>query len=200
MKSLRASYAAALQDREDAETQEALYVKRLDAEMRNSDTMKKEVRAMQSSRDELNRTLNQLEADTQKESCTVPEHAQLQDELQELTTKHLQLEKQHIQQSITLAEFQKESDSLEGRLSNIGIEKPQSVTESGMLMSHVALMERRATLSTTEGLPAVEQESGDLDGDTETAGTDDSGDQCMPGSTEIHPGGIKMKSKSLAHL
>ena len=45
-----------------------------------------------------------------------------------------------------LAEFQKENDSLEARLSNIGTERPtHSVTESGRLMSHVALMERRAT-------------------------------------------------------
>ena len=97
-----------------------------------------------------------------------------------------------------LAEFQKENDSLEGRLSNIAVERSQrSVTESGRLMSHVALMERRATLSNMEEWPAIEQESGDLDGDIKTFGTDDSNDQCIPGSKGIHPGGIKMKAKSL---
>jgi hypothetical protein len=113
--------------------------------------MKKEMRAIESSKAELHRTLNQLEADTQQESCSAPEHENLKEELQELNTKHLQLEKQHEQQAITLAEFQKENASLEVRLSNIGIETPKhSVTESGRLMSHVALMERRATLSTME--------------------------------------------------
>ena len=70
IRTLRASYALALQDREDAETQEALYSKRLDAEMLKSNTMKKEMRAIESSKAELHRTLNQLQADTQKESCT----------------------------------------------------------------------------------------------------------------------------------
>ena len=61
LKSLRASYAVALQDREDAETQEALYNKRLDAEMHKSSVMKNEMRAIENSKAELNRTLNQLE-------------------------------------------------------------------------------------------------------------------------------------------
>ena len=73
LRSLRASYALALQDREDAEAQEALYSKRLDAEMHKSNTMKKEMRAIESSKAELHRTPNQLEADTQQESCSVPE-------------------------------------------------------------------------------------------------------------------------------
>jgi chromosome segregation ATPase len=133
IRSLRASYALALQDREDAEKQETLCSKRLDAEMLKSNTMKKEMRAIESSKAELHCTLNQLQTDAQKESCTVTEHELLQDELQELDNKHQQLEKQHNQQSIMLAEFQKENDSLEGRLSNIGVEKSQrSITESGV--------------------------------------------------------------------
>ena len=101
--------------------------------------MKKEMRAIESSKADLHRTLNQLEADTQQESCTIPEHEIVKEELLELNTKHRQLEKQHKQQTIMLAEFQKENDSLEVRLSNIGIEKPKHrVTKSGRLMSHVA--------------------------------------------------------------
>ena len=67
LSSLRASYALALQDREDAEVQEALYSKRLDAEIHKSSTMKSEMRAIESSKAEPHRTLNQLEADTQQE-------------------------------------------------------------------------------------------------------------------------------------
>ena len=52
-----------------------------------------------------------------------------------------------------------------------------------------------------EESPAVEQESGDLDGDVETVETGNPNeDQYIPGSKEIHPGGIKMKAKSLAYL
>ena len=83
--------------------------------------MKKEMRAIESSNAELHRTLNQLEGDTQQESGLVPEHENLKQELQELNTKHLQLEKQHEQRAIMLAEFQKQNDSLEVRLSNIGL-------------------------------------------------------------------------------
>ena len=81
LKSLRASYAVALQDREDAETQEALYSKRLDAEMHKSSVMKNEMRAIENSKAELHRTLNQLEADIQQESCSVPEHELMKEEL-----------------------------------------------------------------------------------------------------------------------
>ena len=84
LKSLRASYAVALQDREDAETQEALYNKRLDAEMHKSSVMKNEMRAIENSKAELHRTLNQLETDTQQESCSMPEHALMKEELLEL--------------------------------------------------------------------------------------------------------------------
>ena len=52
-----------------------------------------------------------------------------------------------------------------------------------------------------EESPAIEQESGDLDGDAETVGTGDPNeDQFIPGSKRIHAGGIKMKAKSLAYL
>ena len=68
------------------ENQEALYSKRLDAEMHKSNTMKEEMRAIESSKAELHRTLNQLEADTQQESCSVPEHENLKEELLELNT------------------------------------------------------------------------------------------------------------------
>ena len=60
IRSLHASYALALQDREDAEQQERLYSKRLDAEMIKSSIMKKEMRAIESSKADLHRTLNQL--------------------------------------------------------------------------------------------------------------------------------------------
>ena len=124
VKSLRASYAIALQDREDAESQETLYNKRLDAEMHKSSVMKNEMRAIENSKAELHRTLNQLEADIQQESCSMPEHALMKEELVELKTKHQQLEKQHEQQALMLQEFQNENATLEGRLSNIGTEKP----------------------------------------------------------------------------
>ena len=91
LRSLRASYALALQDREDDQAQEALYSKRLDAKMHKSNTMKKAMRAIKSSKADLHRTLSQLKADTQHESCSVPEHENLNEELQELNTKHLQL-------------------------------------------------------------------------------------------------------------
>ena len=109
LKSLRASYAVALQDREDAETQETLYNKRLDAEMHKSSVMKNEMRAIENSKAELHRTLNQLEADIQQESCSMPEHALMKEELVELKTKHQQLEKQHKQQALMLSEFQTEN-------------------------------------------------------------------------------------------
>ena len=52
-----------------------------------------------------------------------------------------------------------------------------------------------------EESPAAEQEPGDLDGDVETVETGNPNeDQYVPGSKEIHPGGIKMKAKSLAYL
>ena len=71
-----------------------------------------------------------------------------------------------------LAEFHTENATLEVHLFNIGIERPvASVTESGRLMSHVALMERHATVSAMGQSPAVEQESGGLDGDVETIET-----------------------------
>ena len=71
LRPLRASYALALQDREDVEAQEALYSKRHKAKMHKSNTMKKDMRAIESSEAELHRTLNQLETDTQQESCSV---------------------------------------------------------------------------------------------------------------------------------
>ena len=156
LKSLRASYAVALQDREDAETQEMLYNKRLDAEMHKPSVMKNEMRAIENSKAELHRTLNQLEADIQQESCSMPEHALMKEELVELKTKHQQLEKQHKQQALMLQEFQNENATLEGRLSNIGTEKPTaSVTESGRLLTHVASMQRRATMNAETFTPVA---------------------------------------------
>ena len=80
LKSLRASYAVALQDREDSETQEALYNKRLDAEMHKSSVMKNEMRAIENSEAELRHTLNQLETYIQQEARSMPEHALMKEE------------------------------------------------------------------------------------------------------------------------
>ena len=71
------------------------------------------------------------------------------------------------QQAIMLAEFQTENATLEVRLWNIGTEKPMaSVTESGRLLTHVASMQRRATMN-AEAFSPIAAESGDLDGDPE---------------------------------
>ena len=89
----------------------------------------------------------------------------MKEELVELKTKHQQLEKQHEQQALMLAEFQTENATLEVRLSNIGTEKPMaSVTESGRLLTHVASMQRRATMN-AETFTPVAADCGDLDGD-----------------------------------
>ena len=196
LKSLRASYADALQDREEAETQETLYQKRLDAEMHKSSVMKNEMRAIENSKAELHRTLNQLEADIQQESCSMPEHALMKEELVELKTKHQQLEKQHEQQALMLQEFQNENATLEGRLSNIGTEKPTaSVTESGRLLTHVASMQRRATMN-AEAFTPVAADCGDLDGDPQMdEDQDDTG--LIAGSRDVLRGGIKMKAKGI---
>ena len=99
LRSLRASYAVALQDREDAETQESLYSKRLDAEIAKFTTIKHEVRAIEKSKLELNRTLNQLEAVMQERSCSMLEHENLKEDLVELTERHTKSEQQHAQQA-----------------------------------------------------------------------------------------------------
>ena len=51
--------------------------KRLDAEMAKTSTMKREMRTIEKSKLELNRTLNQLEADMQEGSYSKPEHENL---------------------------------------------------------------------------------------------------------------------------
>ena len=88
------------------------------------------------------------------------------------------------------AEYHKENTTLEVRLSNVGLEKPASVTsvtESGRLMAHVASMERRATMANAKSFPPIAQEVGDLDGDIESIETDHQAeDQYVPGSQEIH--------------
>ena len=93
--------SVALQDREDAENQETLYSKRLDAEMHKSNTMRNEMRAIEKSKAELTSTLNQLamEADIHEGSCSMPEHALIKEELVELSNKHKRLEKQHARTS-----------------------------------------------------------------------------------------------------
>ena len=85
--------------------------------MHKSSVMKNEMRAIENSKAELHRTLNQLETDIQQESCSMPEHALMKEELVELNKEHRQLEKQHEQQALMLAEFQTENATLEVRLS-----------------------------------------------------------------------------------
>ena len=97
IQTLRASIATALQERSDAEAQESLYGKRLDAEMSKSSTLKKELRASEMERLQLRDNLDQLEVDLQSESCSVPQHALIKEELVELSNQHKQLEKQHTQ-------------------------------------------------------------------------------------------------------
>jgi chromosome segregation ATPase len=167
VQTLRASIATALQERSEAEAQESLYGKRLDAEMSKSSTLKKDLRTSEMERIQLRDNLEQLEVVLQSESCSVPEHKLIKEELVELSNQHKQLEKQHKQQAIMLAEFQTENATLEVRLSNVGLEKPvTSVTESGRLLAHVASMQRRATMADTPPAFTTEASSrGDLDGD-----------------------------------
>ena len=198
---LRASIATALQERSDAEAQENLYGKRLDAKMSKSGTLKKGLRTSEMERIQLRDNLDQLEVDLQSEPCSVPEHALMKEELLELNTKHLQLEKQHKQQALMLAEFQKDNATLEVRLSNVGIEKSVSLTESGRLMAHVASMERRAIMANAESFPPVAYEAGDLDGDLESIDTDHQGDdQYIAGSQEVYRGGYLKSEKSNPHI
>ena len=77
--------------------------------------MRYETRAIEKSKAELTSALNQLEADMQEGSCSLPEHEHLKQELAKLLQKNSQLEKQHGQQSIMLAQFQDENKSLEVR-------------------------------------------------------------------------------------
>ena len=97
VQTLRASIATALQERSEAEAQESLYGKRLDAEMSKSSTLKKDLRTSEMERIQLRDNLEQLEVVLQSESCSVPEHKLIKEELVELSNQHKQLEKQHTQ-------------------------------------------------------------------------------------------------------
>ena len=119
VQTLRASIATALQERSDAEAQESLYGKRLDAVMSKSSTLKKDLRTSEMERIQLRDNLEQLEVVLQSESCSMTEHALIKEELVELSNQHKQLEKQHKQQAVMLAEFQTENATLEVRLSNM---------------------------------------------------------------------------------
>ena len=95
-----------------------------------------------------------------------------------------------------LAEFQTENATLEVRLWNIGTEKPlTSVTESGRLLTHVASMQRCATMN-AEAFTPVAADCGDLDCDPHLdEDQNDSG--LIAGSRDVLKGGIKMKAKGL---
>ena len=88
VQTLRASIATALQERSDAEAQESLYGKRLDAEMSKSSTLKKDLRTSEMERIQLRDNLEQLEVVLQSESCSVPEHKLIKEELVELSNQH----------------------------------------------------------------------------------------------------------------
>ena len=166
--------------------------------MRKSSVMKNEMRAIENSKAELHRTLNQLETDIQQESWSVLEHKLLKEERVELSKHNKQLEKQHEQQAVMLAEFQTENATLEVRLSNVGLAKPvTSVTDSGRLLAHVASMQRRATMADTQPAFTTEASScGDLDGELQL--DEDQGDiGLIAGSEDVIRGGIQMKANGI---